>query len=214
MTDVTIIGTGNMGRAIGTRMVAGGHSVTLLSRDPAGAADLVRELQQAAVKGATVQAKRLGSPIKDEVVVLAVAYRVAGDLVRAEADHLADKILIDVTNPLNATYDGLATGDISAAEEIAGLLPATTRVVKAFNTTFAGVLVAGQVAGQSVDVLMAGDDEVAKKTVSTLISDGGLRPLDVGPLARARQLEALGLLGILMQQSLGTGFASAWKLLS
>jgi predicted dinucleotide-binding enzyme len=55
--------------------------------------------------------------------------------------------------------------------------------VKAFNTTFAGTLVEGEVAGQQLDVLIAGDDEQAKQKVSQLVAVGGLRPIDVGPLA-------------------------------
>ena len=61
-------------------------------------------------------------------------------------------------------------------------------MVKAFNTTFAGTLVEGQVAGQPLDVILAGDEEEAKETVAQLVRDGGLRAIDVGPLERARQL--------------------------
>ena len=69
-------------------------------------------------------------------------------------------------------------------------------------------------AGQPLDVLIAGDDEGAKETVAQLVRAGGLRAIDVGPLERARQLEGLGLLGITLQQPLGLGFQSAWKLIS
>ena len=84
--------------------------------------------------------------------------------------------------------------------------------MKAFNTTFAGTLVAGEVAGQPLDVLIAGDDDAAKRKVAQLVADGGLRPIDVGPLRRAQQLEQLGLLNIAIQQPLGLGFASAVKI--
>jgi predicted dinucleotide-binding enzyme len=83
--------------------------------------------------------------------------------------------------------------------------------VKAFNTTFAGTLVAGEVGGQQLDVLIAGDDAAAKEAVSQLASDGGLRPIDVGPLSRSQQLEQLGFLHISLQQPLGLGFGSAIK---
>jgi predicted dinucleotide-binding enzyme len=83
--------------------------------------------------------------------------------------------------------------------------------VKAFNTTFAPTLVAGEVGGQLLDVLIAGDDEAAKRKVAQLVSDGGLRPLDVRPLRRARQLEQLGFLHIAVQQPLELGFGSAIK---
>jgi hypothetical protein len=84
--------------------------------------------------------------------------------------------------------------------------------VKAVNTTFAGTLVAGEVNGQQLDVLIAGDDEAAKDKVSQLAADGGLRPIDVGPLSRAQQLEQLGFLNISLQQPLGFNFGSAVKL--
>ncbi|HJQ30497.1 MAG TPA: hypothetical protein VJ827_14250 [Rubrobacter sp.] len=92
--------------------------------------------------------------------------------------------------------------------------PAGARVIMAFNTTFAGTLVEGQVAGQPLDVFLAGDNEESKETVAQLVRDGGLRAIDVGPLERARQLESLGFLGITLQQPLGLNFQSAWKLIS
>ena len=87
-------------------------------------------------------------------------------------------------------------------------------MVKAFNTTFAPTLAAGQVGDQQLDVLIAGDDDAAKQKVAQLASDGGLRPLDVGPLRRAQQLEQLGFLHIAVQQPLNLGFASAVKLIT
>jgi len=124
-------------------------------------------------------------------------------------------VVVDISNPLNQTFDGLATAPgTSAAEELAASAPAGTRVVKAFNTTFAGTLVEGQVAGQPLDVLIAGDDEGAKETVAQLVRDRGLRAIDVGALERARHLEGLGFLGMMVQQPLGLNFQSAWKLIS
>jgi predicted dinucleotide-binding enzyme len=84
--------------------------------------------------------------------------------------------------------------------------------VKAFNTTFAGTLVEREVGGQQLDVLIAGDDDEAKQKVSQIAADAGLRPVDVGPLRRAQQLEQLGFLHIAVQQPLGLGFGSAVKL--
>ena len=129
-------------------------------------------------------------------------------------DQLSGKVVVDISNPLNETFDGLVVPpDGSAAHELAKLA-GDARVVKAFNTTFAPTLVAGEVAGQPLDVLIAGDDEDAKATVAQLARDGGLNPVDVGPLARARELESLGLLHITLQGTLGTEFGSAVKLIS
>ena len=93
------------------------------------------------------------------------------------------------------------------------MVPQGTLVVKAFNTTFAQTLVTGQVAGQPLDVFIAGDDAAAKATIAQLVEVGGLRGIDAEPLSRARQLEGMGFLGITLQGPLGTHFKSAWKLL-
>jgi 8-hydroxy-5-deazaflavin:NADPH oxidoreductase len=206
---VTIVGAGNMGRGIGTRVVAGGHQVEIVDHDPADAGQLAAEL------GGSAAALAPGAPFGGEVVVFAVYYPAIKDAVRQYADQLSGKVVVDIANPLDTqTWDGLATAPgSSSAEETQQLLPQGTAVVKAFNTTFAGTLVAGQVSGQQLDVLIAGDDDNAKQKISQLVSDGGLRPLDVGPLRRAQQLEQLGFLHIALQQPLGLNFESAVKLL-
>jgi 8-hydroxy-5-deazaflavin:NADPH oxidoreductase len=213
--QVTVIGAGNMGRGISHRLVAGGHSVTIVDRDLEEAERLAEELRGAAQGGATVEAAGPGAELRSGVAILAVYYPGSLELATELGDRLAGKVVVDITNPLNQTFDGLATAPgTSAAEEVAATMPAGTRVVKAFNTTFSGTLVEGRVAGQPLDVLIAGDDEEAKGTVAQLVRDGGLRAIDVGPLERARQLEGLGFLGITLQQPLGLSFQSAWKLIS
>jgi 8-hydroxy-5-deazaflavin:NADPH oxidoreductase len=208
VTRVTIVGAGNMGRGIGTRAVAGGHQVEILDRDPAEAQQLAKDL------GGSATALDPGAPFGGEVVVLAVYYPAILDAVQQYADQLAGKVVVDIANPVDTqTWDKLATPPgTSSAEEVAQLVPQGTPVVKAFNTTFAPTLVAGEVGGQQLDVLIAGDDEAAKQTVSQLASDGGLRPIDVGPLNRARQLEQLGFLHSSLQQPLDLGFGSAVKI--
>ena len=206
---VTIVGAGNMGRGIGSRVVAGGHQAEIVDNDPADAQKLAQEL------GGGATALDAGAPFGGEVVVFAVYYPGIKDAVRQYADQLAGKVVVDITNPVDTqTWDRLATPPgASSAEETQQLVPAGTAVVKAFNTTFAPTLVAGEVNGQPLDVFIAGDDADAKRKVSQLISDGGLRPLDTGPLNRAQQLEQLGFLHISLQQPLGLNFASAVKLL-
>jgi predicted dinucleotide-binding enzyme len=62
-------------------------------------------------------------------------------------------------------------------------------------------------------VFLAGDDARAKAQVAALVSDGGMRPVDTGPLRRARELEAFQLLHMTLQGPLGLDWASAVKLL-
>jgi 8-hydroxy-5-deazaflavin:NADPH oxidoreductase len=207
---VTIVGAGNMGRAIGTRAVAGGHEVEIVGHDPSDAGALAQEL------GGSASALDPGAPFGGEVVVFAVYYPAVKDAAQQYADQIAGKVVVDITNPVDTTtWDRLATAPgSSSAEEVAELVPEGTSVVKAFNTSFAPTIVAGEVGGQPLDIFIAGDDADAKQKVSQLVSDGGLRPLDVGPLVRAQQLEHLGFLHISIQQPLGLGFASAFKLLS
>ena len=205
---ITIVGAGNMGRGIATRAAAGGHEVEIVDRDPAEAEKLAKEV------GGAATAPAPGAPFGGDVVFLALYYPGIKDAVGEYADRLAGKVVVDITNPLDTeTWDRLATpAGSSSAEEVQALLPDGTPLVKAFNTTFAGTLLAGEVAGQQLDVLIAGDDDSAKQKVARIASDGGLRPIDVGPLARAQQLEQLGFLHISLQEPRGLGFGSAIKL--
>lgn len=205
--DITIIGTGNMARGIAARALAGGHTVTLLGHEPGKADELAGELS------GDVRTGSVGDALAGDVVVLAIPYTAMDDVVGAYGDQLSGKVVVDITNPVDfSSFTPLTVEAGSAAAELAGKASGA-RVVKAFNTTFAGTLVGGEVAGQPLDVFLASDDEDAKGTVRQLVEDGGLRAVDAGPLARAHELEALGYLHMALQQPLGTGFASAVKVL-
>ena len=206
--DITIIGTGNMARGIATRALAGGHSVTLLGTETAKAQALADEL------AGGVRAGQVGDPLTGDVVVLAIWYAALDDVLERYDGQLDGKIVIDITNPIDVdAFEPLELDAGSAAQEIAARAPGA-KVVKAFNTTFAGTLAEGRVAGEPLDVLIASDDDDAKQAVSTLVTDGGMRPVDAGPLRRARELEALGYLHMTLQQALGTGFGSTVKVLA
>ena len=212
--NITIIGSGNMGRGIGTRAVAGGHSVTFVDANPEVAEKAAADVKAAAKSGAKVSTASLGDAELGDVVVLAVWYGTNIEIAKQLGSKLAGKVVVDIANPLNSTYDGLATApDSSSAEDLAKALVAGAKVVKAFNTTYAGTLMVGEVAGQKLDVFIAGDDADAKAKVAQLVTDGGLRAVDTGPLSRARQIEGMQLLHIVLQGSLGTNWGSALKIL-
>jgi NADPH-dependent F420 reductase len=210
---VTIIGAGNMGRGIGTRMVAGGNDVELIDKDADEARALAEELSG---RGEGSAAAAGDGELGGDVVVFALPYGTAAEVAASYGDGLAGRVAVDICNPVDfSTFDRLLTPpDVSAAEELAKAVPGGTPVVKAFNTTFAATLVDGKVAGQQLDVLIAGDDDAAKERVAELVEAGGLRAIDVGPLRRARQLEHLGFLHMALQDRLGTGFRSAVKFIS
>ena len=186
MSRITIIGSGNMARAIGARAVKGGNDVEVTSRDAAKAETLARTLG-----GGTTAGKFGAAPVGD-IVILAVPYASAVPVVAQYRDALAGKIIVDITNPFNADATGLVTADdTSIAQEIDKVAPASAHVVKAFNTIFGHVLAQD---GRNMDVLFAGDDAQAKASVSVFIESLGLRPLDAGGLGMARWLEGAGLL--------------------
>lgn len=156
-----------------------------------------------------------GSVISDGVVVLAVSFPAELSVVKEYADKLSDKVIVSITTAFNTTFDGLAIAtDTSTAEEVAKAAPDSAKIVKAFNTNFAGTLVAGQVAGQPLDVFIAGDDAQAKAIIAQLIEAGGMRPLDAGPLQCARQLEGLHFLNATLQSKLDKPWMTAIKFLS
>src|SRR3954451_9868281 len=169
MTQVSIIGTGTMGQAIAGIVSKGGHTAELL-----GHADL-------------------DTPVTGDIGGLAVPHAALASIVAERGERLAGKVVVDITTPLNfETFDSLTVpADSSATAEIADALP-RSRVLKAFNTTFAGTLAAGQVGPLTTTVLVAGDDAEAKSTLMGVVTAGGLHALDAGTLARARELEALG----------------------
>lgn len=210
---VAIVGPGNMGRALTPRLLAGGNQVLLVGeRQQAG--EVAAEFRGAGQGAGQVEVAETSDALRrSEVVVLALPYAANLEFAGKHGAELADRIVVDVSNPLNENGDALVTeGGVSAAESIRAILPANTHVVKAFNTVFARTLLAGEVSGQPLDVFIAGDDAGANETVGQLVRGGGMRPVVVGRLERARQLEALGFLGIAVQQPLGTGFMTGWKL--
>ena len=212
--NVTIIGSGNMGRGIGTRLVSGGHSVTFVDANPEVAEKTAADVKASAKKGAKVSTASLGDAELGDVVVLAVWYGTNIEIARQLGTRLAGKVVVDIANPLNSTYDGLATApDSSSAEDLAKAIASGAKVVKAFNTTYAGTLLAGESAGQKLDVFIAGDDVDAKSKVAQLVTDGGMRAIDTGPLSRARQIEGMQLLHIVSQGALGTNWGSTVKIL-
>jgi NADPH-dependent F420 reductase len=210
--NVTIIGTGNMARGVGSRVLAGRNHLTVLGKRQEDATAVASDLQGEA-GGAEIRTGVSSDPIVDDLVVLAVYYPDARAFVEERSDALAGKTVVDITVPVNETYDALITPpDGSATRELSKLAPGT-KFVKAFSTTFANTLRDGVVDGRPLDVLIAGDDEGAKADVAELARAGGLRPIDAGSVERARELEAASLLHITLQNTLGSGFRSALKLL-
>ena len=219
---VTIVGAGRLAEGVAVRVLAGGHRLRVVDSEPGKADALaaslaVRGARAGSAEGAfwSLSVATVGEAIAGaDLVVLALPYPEGRAVAREQGAALSGVTVVDTCNPVDfSTFDSLLTSPgMSAAEEIAAANQGA-RVVKAFNTTFASALVAGWVGGQPLDVFLAGDDAHAKSQVAALVSDGGLRPVDTGPLRRARELEAFQLLHMTLQGPLGLDWASAIKLL-
>ena len=173
MSTISVIGTGNMGQAIAGLVTKGGNTAEIITQ-----ADTDK-----AVTG--------------DIVVLAVPYSALADIAATRGEQLAGKVVVDITNPVDfETFDSLVVpADSSATAELAALLP-SSKVLKAFNTTFAATLATGNVGDLTSTVLIAGDDADAKAALEAVVTAAGLKAIDAGSLKRARELEAFGFLQI------------------
>ncbi|MBB5161254.1 NADPH-dependent F420 reductase [Mycobacterium sp. AZCC_0083] len=184
MSSISIIGTGNMARAIGTLAVAGGNTVEVIGRDQSKAADLAKTLGGSATTG------EFGAVPAGDIVIVALLYANVVPVIAQYGDALAGKVIVDISNPFNSAADGLAIPeDTSIAQEVDKVAPASASVVKASNTIF-GVALAQ---GRPLDVFIGGDDARAKAGVAEFVESLNLRPLDVGGLTMAHWLEGAGL---------------------
>ncbi|HLK46915.1 MAG TPA: NADPH-dependent F420 reductase [Bryobacteraceae bacterium] len=206
---IGVIGSGNVGGTLGTRWAKNGHTVVFSSRAPGS-----REMKQL-VDTAGAMARAASVPetaATSEVVLLATPWPASRDALAAAGD-LSGKILIDATNPLLPSLDGLTVGTSSSgAEQVAGWAP-RARVVKAFNTVGYNVMANPRFDGRGALLFYCGDDAPAKEAVRDLAAELGFDPADAGPLVRARLLEPFALLWISLAFSPGHGRDFAFQML-
>jgi len=189
MSIVSVIGAGGMAAAIGGLAASAGYTVEVTSRDAAKALALAGQV------GAGATTRPFGAAPAGDIVILAVPYAAVLDVIKQYGEGLAGKLLVDITNPIDADFRGFVTPEDSfGAQEIVKVAPADADVVKAFNAQFSHVLAAGPGGGNRLDVFLAGDDAQAKARVSAFIESLGLRPMDTGPMRMARTLEHAALL--------------------
>jgi predicted dinucleotide-binding enzyme len=201
MTTTAILGLGNMGKGLAKRLAAKGNLV-LGTRDPAAAMAFASTLP-----GTVAVTTYVDAIARADVVVLALPYGAALEIAADPA--LAGKVVVDISNPVKSDFSGLSIGHTtSAAEEIQKAAP-KARVVKAFNTIFAGVFDAPAATLSTVPVFVAGDDADAVEAVVGLAETAGFAVERVGGLDGARLVEPVGMLNIRFGYGLGRGTAIA-----
>ena len=196
MTTISIIGSGNMATAIGTRAAKHGHTIELMSRNTAKAQALADQIGNGATVGT------FGTRPVGDIVIVAVLYAGAVDVVEHYGDALAGKVLVDITNPFNADATGVVTtAGNSVSQQIAAVAPEGAHVVKAFNTIFGGVIAEDK----PLDAFFAGGSAEAKARVAAFLESLDMRAVDAGGLEMTHALEWAGILLVGLARS-GAGF--------
>jgi 8-hydroxy-5-deazaflavin:NADPH oxidoreductase len=206
---IAILGTGGVGAALGLRWGEAGHDITYGSRAPDS--DKVRQL--VAKSGSRAVATGPREAINDaEVILLAVPWPVARETL-TQLGSLAERTIIDCTNPLLSDLSGIELGHvISAGEQIAAWAP-DANVVKAFNTASVKVMLNPQFGDHRATMFYCGDNPAAKLTVRGLIEQIGFDPIDSGSLTSSRYLEPLAMLYIHLAFRQGFGSNCAFKIM-
>ncbi len=212
---IAVIGaTGNMGSAISKSLSNGNYRLLLKAGNEQELDALVTEIEtnnaEADVKAAACPAE---ASWEADIIILAVPFGAENELANTIREVANQKIVISISNPLNETYNGLLTApDTSAAEELQKLLP-HSKVIKAFNTTFAGDFSTPVIDGKPVDAFIAGNDEDALQSVSELVAAAGFNPIVAGDLSVSRTLENMQLLLIQLGIKYNYNWLAGWKIL-
>ena len=206
---IGIIGSGNVGGALGSRWAKLGHEVVFGTRDPQGL-----DVQQLAAKagGKTSVATLADAASKGDVLLLAMPWPATEQVIGSLGD-LSKKILIDATNPLLPDMSGLTLGTTTSAGEQVASWARGAKVVKAFNTVGANIMGDPSFDGHKPVMFYCGDDAEAKKVVKKLIDELVFEAVDAGPLKQARLLEPFALLWISLAFAQGMGLDFAFELL-
>ncbi len=189
---IGIIGSGNVGGALGARWAQAGHQVVFSSRNPNS--DAMKATLQKAGPNARAASSQEAAAASD-VVLLATPWPATHEALAGAGD-LTGKILIDATNPLLPDLSGLELGTTTSAGEQVALWAPSAKIVKAFNTVGSNVMADSRFGELPVVLFYCGDDAAAKQIVHELAKQLGFDPHDAGPLTQARLLEPFALLWI------------------
>lgn len=212
---IAVIGaSGSMGSAISKSLSKGNYRLLLYAEKPEKIQKITDDILSI---NPLADIEALPCPVnaswEADIIIVAVPYSAEKQVAEKIQAVANQKIVISISNPLNATFNGLTTApDSSAAEELQKLLP-NAKVVKAFNTTFAGDFTNTIIGGQQVDAFIAGNDEDALETVAELVNTAGFNPIIAGDLSVSRTLENMQLLLIQLGIKYNYNWLAGWKIL-
>jgi NADPH-dependent F420 reductase len=204
--NIGILGAGNMGGTLGKIWAQRGNEVFIGTRSVEKALELSKLVNMRA--GSYESAAIFG-----DVIFIGTPWSATESMLKELAALLKGKIVIDCTNALAADFLSLSIPpSVSAGELIQSWLP-ESKVVKAYNTIGAKVLLNPNYDGTIATGFYCGNDTGAKKIVAELIAQSGFEPIDCGDLKQARNLEAMTLLFLNLAFKQGMGGQIAFKLL-
>lgn len=212
---IAIIGaSGKMGSAIAKNLANGNYRLLLFANQKNKIHALANEIKKA---NPSADVDCVGCPFdaswEADIIIPAVKYETEHEVAEKIKEVATQKIVISISNPLNSTFDGLLTGsETSAAEELQKQLP-DSKVVKAFNTVFAGDFSQPVIDGKQTDCFIAGDDEEAVQTVTEVVSAAGFNPIVAGNLSMSRTLENMTVLLIQLNKQHKYDGVAAYKIL-
>ena len=212
---IAVIGaTGNMGSSIAKSLSKGNNRLLLFANDQDKVQALVNEIKNSNSSADTEAYEcPANASWEADVIILAVPFAAEKEIAEKIREQANQKIVISIANPLNETYSGLTTSpDTSAAEELQKLLP-NSKVVKAFNSTFAADFSTPVIDAKQVDALIAGNDADALETVSELVTTAGFHPIVAGELSVSRTLENMALLLIQLTMKYNYNWLAGFKIL-
>ena len=189
---IAVIGTGEVGGALGPAFAAQGHEIIYGSRDPS------REAVQNLVSRTGAKASALlpaAAASRADIVVLAIPGLMVEEITRSLGD-LSGKIIIDPTNPLKRGRGGLVHALATSNGEIIQAAAPGAYVVKAFNTLNYRTMIDPESAGGPVSIPLVGDSDSAKGKVAQLVAGMGLEPIDLGGIENSRWVEGMLILWI------------------
>ncbi len=212
---IAIVGAGvSMGSAIAKSIAGGNYRLLLFDTNLEQLGSLSEEILQ---DHPEADFEHMSCPHESsweaDIIILALPHSAEKELAEKIRDVAIQKIVISIANPIDKEFSKLTTRpETSAAEELQQWLP-HSKVIKAFNTTFAADFEQPVIDGKQTDAFIAGDDEDALKTVTELLETVGFNPIIAGDLSVSGTLERMQLL--LMQLTIENDYNwhSGWKIL-
>ena len=189
---IAVIGTGNVGAALGPEFAAQGHTIVYGSRNPGSDKAQALVAKTGGNASATTPAEAV---VGADIVVLAVPGLIVEEITLGLGD-LAGKIIIDPTNPLQRGEGEFAFGVETSNAEIIQTAAPGAHVVKAFNALNWRTMIEPDSSGGPVTIPLAGNSDEAKARVAELVEAMGLEALDVGPIENAHWVEGMLMLWI------------------